>query len=75
MADQEKEHAEKFRILGKEFRNEKMEYIDIENAGECLRSYVEGRIIPSLEAMWNKVKDKDILDVMDYAINLEKDSP
>ncbi len=49
IADQEKEHAEKFRILGKEFKIEKMEYIDIEDAGEYLRSYVEGKIFPSLE--------------------------
>ena len=48
--------------------------VKVEEDGEYLRSYVEGKIFPSLEEMWNKVKDKDILDVIDYAINLEKDT-
>jgi len=74
MALQEKDHAKTFREIGTALQVEEVDYIDVDEVDAYLKSYVDGRIFPSVDEMLEKVRGKDIEEVIDYAIGLEKDS-
>lgn len=74
MALQERDHAKTFKEIGTTLQVEEVDYIDVDEVDAYLKSYVDGKIFPTVEEMLEKVKGKDIIDVIDYAIGLEKDS-
>ena len=74
LADQEVEHAKVFKKLGEEFRADQEDYIQTDEVDAYLRNYIEGKVFPSLDTMLKKVKGMSFEDIIDYAIQIEKDT-
>jgi len=74
LADQETEHAKIFRELGEELKAEQENYVQTDDVYAYLRSYIKCKAFPSLEVVFERVKGIPFDGIIDYAIQIEKDT-
>ncbi len=73
MAGEERKHAQRFREIAQSVGLDET-YLDSDEALAYLSEVVSGRIFPSYEDMIVWVKNRDLPDVIDYSLGMEKET-
>ncbi|PLV58693.1 ferritin family protein [Thermotoga sp. KOL6] len=74
MSRQESEHARTFEKIGEELKVSEETYLDLSDAEEYLKSFVEGRFFPDTETMEKYLKEKSVEEAIDFSISVEKET-
>ncbi|PLV57625.1 ferritin family protein [Thermotoga sp. SG1] len=74
MARQEAEHARTFESIGEELGVDEETYLNLEDAEEYLKSFVEGRFFPDTVTMEKYLKEKSVEEAIDFSISVEKET-
>lgn len=74
LAKQESNHITTFRIILKKFEEEARDLINWDEASEYLKSVSEHKVFPEAATLIEKFKQSDPEEVLDYAIEREKDT-
>ena len=74
MARQEAEHARTFESIGEELGVDEETYLNLEDAEEYLKSFVEGRFFPDAATMEKYLKERSVEEAIDFSISVEKET-
>jgi len=74
MGRQEAEHAHTFESIGAELGADEETYLNLEDAEEYLKSFVEGRFFPDAATLEKYLKEKSVEDAIDFSISVEKET-
>lgn len=74
LARQEGDHIVTFRNILKKFEEEARDLVNWDEASEYLKSVSEHKVFPPAETLIRKFKNSEYDEVLDYAIEREKDT-
>ncbi|MGC9383143.1 MAG: ferritin-like domain-containing protein [Kosmotogaceae bacterium] len=74
LANQEQKHIETFKSLLKHFDEESKELVNWDEATEYLKAMSSHKVFPDAKALLEKFKDSTPKEIIEYALDREKDS-
>ncbi|TYB92451.1 MAG: ferritin family protein [Kosmotoga sp.] len=74
LANQEEKHIETFKSLLKRFDEESRELVNWDEATEYLKAMSSHKVFPDADALIEKFRDSTTKEIIEYALDREKDS-